>query len=294
MAGGDELLGLYWTVSGPVEVHVGREWSLFDLRDRCSQAARVGMSGIGLWHADLEHVLETRTLREVRQLLDDHGLGYVELEFLWEWFLDPSDERRQASDRMRRLLFDAALELPAHHIKIGNIPGTPCELPRLIDAYAEVCADAAEQGVEARIAYEFMPFDVNVHDLDTALAVVNGADAANGGLVIDTWHMSKLGITPDDLRRIPLPRLAWVELSDGFYENMDDPVDETVNHRQLPGEGEFPLPAYIAVCRELGYEGPWGVEVLSEDLRALPIEQIFERAYETSMSQLNAERSAGV
>ena len=26
-----ELLGLYWTVSGPVEVHVGREWSLFDL-----------------------------------------------------------------------------------------------------------------------------------------------------------------------------------------------------------------------------------------------------------------------
>jgi sugar phosphate isomerase/epimerase len=294
MAGGDELLGLYWTVSGPVEVHVGREWSLFDLRDRCAQAARVGMSGIGLWHADLEHVLERRTLREVGQLFDDYGLGYVELEFLWEWFLDPGDERRQASDRTRHLLFEAALELPAHHIKVGNIPGTPCELPRLIDAYAEVCADAAARGVEARIAYEFMPFDVNVHDLDTALALVNGADAANGGLVIDTWHMSKLGITPDDLGRIPLPRLAWVELSDGFYENMDDPVDETVNHRQLPGEGEFPLPAYIAVCRELGYEGPWGVEVLSEDLRALPIEQIFERAYETSMSQLNAERSAGV
>ena len=48
---------------------------------------------------------------------------------------------------------------------------------------------------------------------------------------------------------------------------MDDPVDEMVNHRQLPGEGEFPLPAYVAVCRELGYEGPWGVEVLSEELR---------------------------
>ena len=25
-----ELVGLYWTVSGPVEVHVGREWSTFD------------------------------------------------------------------------------------------------------------------------------------------------------------------------------------------------------------------------------------------------------------------------
>ena len=293
MTDADELLGLYWTVSGPVEVHVGREWSLFDLRDRCAQAARVGMKGTGLWHADLEHVLETRTLTEVRQLFDDHGLAYVELEFLWEWFLDPSDERRQASDRTRALLFEAAAALPAHHIKVGNIPGTPCELSRLIDAYAELCADAATHTV-ARIVYEFMPFDVNVHDLDTALAVVNGADAPNGGLAIDTWHMSKLGITPDDLRRVPLSRLGWVELSDGFYENMDDLVDETVNHRQLPGEGEFPLADYIAACRAVGYQGPWGVEVLSEELRRLPIEQIFERSYETSVSQLNAERSAGV
>jgi sugar phosphate isomerase/epimerase len=293
MAGGDELLGLYWTVSGPVEVHVGREWSLFDLRDRCEHAARVGMAGTGIWHADLEHVLETRSLAEVRRLFDDNGLAHVELEFLWEWFLDPSDERRQESDRLRGVLFEAAAALPAHHVKVGNIPGTPCELPRLIDAYGELCADAAKH-TDARIVYEFMPFDVNVHDLDTALALVDGADARNGGLAIDTWHMSKLGITPDDLRRVPLSRLAWVELSDGFYESMDDLVDETVNHRQLPGEGEFPIPEYIAACRDVGYDGPWGVEVLSEELRNLPIQQIFDRSYDTSMAQLNAERSAGV
>ena len=48
-----ELLALYWTVSGPVEVHVGREWSLFDWADRCAEARRVGFSGLGIWHADL-------------------------------------------------------------------------------------------------------------------------------------------------------------------------------------------------------------------------------------------------
>jgi hypothetical protein len=37
-----ELLALYWTVSGPVDVHYGREWSLFAWRDRCEQAARAG------------------------------------------------------------------------------------------------------------------------------------------------------------------------------------------------------------------------------------------------------------
>src|SRR5579871_1732695 len=99
-----DVLGLYWTVSGPVEVHVGREWSLFDLRDRCEQARRVGLSGIGLWHADIEH----------------------ELEFLWNWFLPVTDERRRDSDRTRALLWEAAAALGAHHVKVGNIPGVAC------------------------------------------------------------------------------------------------------------------------------------------------------------------------
>src|SRR5262245_25139243 len=295
MSGAADLLGLYWTVSGPVEVHVGREWSLFDLADRCKHAARAGFKGTGLWHADLEHVLETRSLPEVKGVLDDHGMEYLELEFLMDWFLDPGDERRRDSDATRELLFEAAAELGAHHVKVGNIPGTPCELPQLTERYAELCADATERH-DARVVYEFMPFDANVRDLDTAIALVEGADAPNGGLAIDTWHMAKLGIQPDDLRRIPARHLGWVELSDGRYENMPDLIDETVNHRRLPGEGEFPVRSYVAVCREVGYDGPWGVEVLSEELRNLPIDQIFDRAYKTSMAQLAAEpeRSVGV
>jgi sugar phosphate isomerase/epimerase len=281
----DDILGLYWTTSGPVDVHYGREWSLFDLRDRCEQAARVGFSGIGLWHADLEHVLETRTLDEVAALLDEHGLRHLELEFLWEWFLDPCDERRTKSDELRALLWGVAAALPAHHVKVGNIPGTPCDIPRLTAAYAELCADAAEHH-EAKVVYEFMPPDVNVQDLETALAIVEGADAPNGGLAIDTWHMSKLGIAPDELRAVPARHLGWVELSDGHYRNMPDPVDETINHRELPGEGEFPIREYVAAVRDAGYEGPWGVEVLSQKLRRLPIEQIFDRAAETTRAQL--------
>ncbi len=289
MGGGDDLIALYWTTSGPVEVHVGREWSLFDLRDRCAQAARVGFAGIGLWHADLEHILERRSLRDVRTLLDDHGLRYLELEFLGDWFLDPDDDRRRASDRTRALLFGAAAELPAHHIKVGNIMGTPCDLPRIVERFAELCADAARY-TDAQIVYEVMPYDVNVGDLDTALQVVEGADAPNGGLALDTWHLGKLRLEPDDLRRIPPRFLGWVELSDGPYEYAQDRLDEVINRRRLPGEGEFPIAGYVAVCRELGYDGPWGVEVLSEELRRLPIETIFERAYETTRAQIALAR----
>jgi sugar phosphate isomerase/epimerase len=292
MGAQDDLVGLYWTTSGPVEVHFGREWSLFELRDRCEHAQRVGFQGIGLWHADIEHLLETQTFGEMRKILDDHGLDQLELEFLGDWFLDPEDERRRAADKTRALLFEAAAELPAHHIKAGNIVGTECELPRIVEGFAELCADAARY-TDAKIVYEFMPYDVNVGDVETAVELVEAADAPNGGLALDTWHLGKLRLEPDDLRRIPPRFLSWVELSDGPYEYAEDRLDEVINRRQLPGEGEFPIAEYVTVCRELGYDGPWGVEILSEELRNLPIDQIFDRAYETTSAQLAAspERS---
>jgi sugar phosphate isomerase/epimerase len=287
-----ELMALYWTVSGPVDVHYGREWSLFDWRDRCAEAAKVGFRGIGLWHADVKHQLETRTLGEMKQIFDDAGLEYLEVEFLADFFVEPGEPARDESDALRRQLFETAAAFDAHHIKVGNIPGTPCELGRLTEELAALCADAA-QHTDAKVAYEFMPFDVNVDTLDKALELAAGAGAPNGGLAIDTWHMSKLGIAPAELQRIPAEQIAWVELSDGQHENMADPIDETINHRRLPGEGEFDIPGYVAALQEAGYAGPWGVEVLSAQLRSLPIEEEFRRAYETTLAQFRAGVASG-
>ena len=79
MGARDDLIALYWTTSGPVEVHFGREWSLYSLRERCEQARRVGFRGIGLWHADIEHLLETQTFSELRAILDEYGIDQLEL-----------------------------------------------------------------------------------------------------------------------------------------------------------------------------------------------------------------------
>ena len=284
-----ELVDLYWTVAGPTEVHFGREWSLFDWRDRCAEAARTGFRGLGLWHADIEHQLETSTLKEMGRIFDAAGLDYLQVEFLADFFVAPGEPARNDSDARRRLLFDTAAAFDAHHVKVGNIPGTPCDFDQLTEAFAELCQDAAKH-TDAAVAYEFMPFDVNVNTLDAALELVQNAGQRNGGLAIDTWHMGKLGIPPDDLKRIPAQYLTWVELSDGQIQNLEDPIDETVNHRRLPGEGEFDLPGYVEACRQAGYEGPWGVEVLSAELRSLPIDEQFQRAYETTAAQFLRRR----
>jgi sugar phosphate isomerase/epimerase len=281
------LMALYWTLSGPVEIHQGREWSLFSWPDRCAEAAEVGFQGVGLWHADVSHQLETTTLAEMKRVFDDAGLRYLEVEFLWEFFVPQAQPARADSDRLRRQLFETAAAFDAHHIKVGNIPETPCELDRLIEEYAALCDDAAKH-TDARIAYEIIPFDPNVHTLEAGLRLVTEAGRTNGGLAIDTWHMGKLHIAPEELKRIPREYLAWVELSDGPVEYMDDPIDEVINHRRLPGEGEFDIPGYIEACRAVGYDGPWGVEVLSAELRSLPLEEAAQRAYETTVAQFGA------
>jgi sugar phosphate isomerase/epimerase len=95
MTPGVELLASYWTISGGLP-HTDREYSPFDFRDRVESAARAGFKGFGLWHADLEHVLEKYSLNEMKRILDDNGIRHVELEFLSDWFLE--GERKKTSD----------------------------------------------------------------------------------------------------------------------------------------------------------------------------------------------------
>ncbi len=273
-------------------MHTGREWSLFDWADRCAEARKVGFSGLGIWHADLEHVLETRSLQEMKEVFDDNGLRHLELEFLMDWFLDEDDERRQASDKTRELLFDAAGELDAHHIKVGNIPGTPAEISQLTERFGELCAEAAEH-TDAKIVYEFMPFDVNVNSIDTALQVVAGAGADNGGIAIDTWHMSKLGIAARRPAPHPdrVPVVGRAERRPARRHGRPRRRDRQPPRAARRGRVR-PATRYVEACRDHGYPGPWGVEVLSEELRNQPIDVIFRRAYETTAAQFGHERSS--
>src|SRR5436853_6962383 len=111
-----ELLASYWTISGGVP-HTDKEYSPFDFRDRVESAARAGFTGFGIWHADLEQVLRKRTFREMKQILDDNGMKYVELEFLTDWFIDGG--RKKQSDICTTRLRDPCEALQAHHLNVG-------------------------------------------------------------------------------------------------------------------------------------------------------------------------------
>ena len=87
MAHSVDLLASYWTISAG-HPHTDREYSPFDFKDRVESASRAGFRGFGLWHADLERVLQKYSLKEMKRILDDYSIQHVELEFLNDWFLE--------------------------------------------------------------------------------------------------------------------------------------------------------------------------------------------------------------
>jgi sugar phosphate isomerase/epimerase len=278
-----ELIASYWTLAGGAIPHTGPEASTFEFKQRIEAAARAGFKGVGLWHADLEHVLKSYTLPEMKRILDANGMKYVEIEFLADWFLEPG-ERRTAADQRKKLLFDASEGLGGRHIKVGDFFKTPCPMPRLIDEFGALCREADQRGI--KIAFELMPFSV-IESLDLARQLVEGAAAKNGGVIFDLWHIVKLGIPYDDVMRFPKQYFTGLEINDGYLKTPPgmDMVTETTQHRQLCGNGEFDIKGFLAKLPGSNYSGPVGIEVLNKDMRSWPLEKVAPTAFNTTLAQ---------
>jgi sugar phosphate isomerase/epimerase len=276
-----DLLASYWTICGACVPATGPEYSSFDFRDRVEAISRAGFKGMGIWHADLYKTLETRSLAEMKQILDDNGIVHVELEFLFDWFL--TGEKKKASDIEKARLLDAAEALGARHLKVGDFFNTPVELDQVTESFAALCADAADAGTN--ILFEIMPFSM-INRLDDGLKMLDEADTPNGGFMIDTWHMIKMGVDNDTLARVPAKHILGVELNDGYLKTPEGLTlnQETVEQRKFPGEGEFDMPGFMAAVAATGYHGPYGVEVIAKSNRALPLDEVVRHAYETALS----------
>ena len=279
-----ELLASYWTICGAAEPHTDHEFSPFGLRDRAAAASRVGFTGLGIWHADLAHLRARHSLPEIKQILHDHGIRHLELEFLTDWFVD--GERRKASDVTRRMLLESAAALGARHIKVGDFFKTSVPMPKLIEEFVKLCGEAREHGT--RVVFEFMPFS-RIDSLDLALELVQGAAQSNGGICVDLWHVVKLGIPYAAVAAVPPQYLMSIEINDGYLKPPPgmDMVTETTCHRAFCGEGEFDVRGFTSLLRPI-YSGPWGIEVLNKAQRAWSLDDLTRRAFVTTQNQFRA------
>ena len=145
---------------------------------------------------------------------------------------------------------------------------------------ARCAAMFAEAG--AGMAVEFSPLGP-VDTVRAGLDVVAAAGAGRAGLVIDTWHFGFGDSTFADLAAVPLDQIAYVQFTDALEPVSERLGRETMHRRALPGDGILELERFASTLLDRGWDGLVSVEVLSEELRGLPVAEITRRAHAATL-----------
>jgi len=236
---------------------------------------------------DIQAYLQTSDLRNLHRVLDDHGMRWVEIEFLSDWWLRDGVADRE-SDAVRRACLSAAEQLGAAHIKVGGDMTQTATPPAT--SWAEDLFHLCEQASDAGtcIAIEFLPFS-NVPDLPAARELAEASGHPRAKIMIDSWHVARSSTSLAEIAELPAELIAGVELDDGsLLPQDDDPYADTVNNRRLPGSGEFDLEGLIMAVVGTGWTGPWGVEIISSDHRARPLQESLAEVFAATNALVDA------
>jgi sugar phosphate isomerase/epimerase len=279
-----ELHAAYWSISGDCYASGPSEVSPFDFRERVEMAHKVGYRGVGFVHQDLMAVADRIGFKTMKKILDDNDMKYVEVEIIGDWFTD--GEKRKRSDVIRRDLLTAAEQLGAWHIKIGgdidNEGNNVWPMDKMISELKVLADEAAEAGT--RLALEIMPFS-NLKTIDQSVELMQGAGKKNAGIMLDIWHLARGNIDFDQIRTMPKELIFWVEVDDARAKVEGTLYNDTVHNRELPGEGALDIQKFLRAVRDVGYDGPYGVEIISREHRVRPLAEQAELTFKTSMDQ---------
>lgn len=281
-----ELCVAFYTIAGDITIGDPFPPSVYSFRELCEAAGAAGYAGIGMLSTDYRRARDSGlSPADLRAILADNGLRHFEMEFMGGWY--GSGEVLRQSEHHQEIFFRAADEIGVRFIKGGVEPGEfTSPLDHVAAKFAEVSERAARHGT--RFALEPSPFSA-CRDIDTAMRIIGGA-GPGGGLLFDIWHVTRCGIAYADFAKVPPARLFGVELDDARREVVGSLWADTIDHRLLPGEGEFDIPAFLAAVDALGYQGPITIEVLNKDLRRRPLAEVAKLTFDRSLAAIRAAR----
>lgn len=257
-----------WTLSGSSHPAASLGMNLVPFEERIEAAAEAGFIGMGFTEVDLAVYRQTHSYASLRKQLEEAGLNFVQLELITNWF--SSGEAKSQSDTVRDQLFEASAELGADHIKIVGDMGHQHPVEEMPESFSALCARAKAAG--ARIAIELTPI-TNLATPEQGLRLIRDSGATNAGLLLDVWHMGRGDIDFASLAEIPAEYIYSIELDDADLEVRGTLLEDTMNHRRLPGDGALEPAKLIAAVHKAGFRFPYAIEILSHEHRALPVRE---------------------
>lgn len=279
-----ELVATCWTSAGGAVPGAADQRSTFTLEDRVREVAQTGWVGMGLVADDLVAGRDTIGFDGLRALLQDNGLHHIEVELVQDWWLPGFEDGQTDAGRRTELLLEAAAALGAPFIKVGpGIGPAVDDIGPLVAPLRRLAERAAAVGT--RVALEPLPF-AHIASMPQGAELVRAVDHPACGLAVDYWHVFRANTSLTELAACLSPEIVVaVELCDADREMQGTELfADTRDHRRYCGEGDQDVAGFIRTMREVGFGGPWGVEILSIEHRALPLRDALIRARDTALA----------
>ena len=173
-----------------------------------------------------------------------------------------------AADAMAERLADEAATTGASWVLTTFQVEPPPEVARWAAMF-----EAAGSG----LAVEFTPLGP-VATIADGLAALERA--GSGRLVVDAWNFCLGPSTWADLEHLPLDAIAYVQFTDALAPLGPIDLQEAMTRRALPGDGVLELDRFVATLRDRGWDGVVSMQVLSDELRALPVDEHLRRVHD--------------
>lgn len=266
-----------------------------DYLGQLAATAAAGFGHIALTpHALLSAVTTLGSAADVLAAAHDHGVQLSHLDTVTGWA--PIRVPTGADDALRQRFdytVDDCLDLVdtfgiRNVLAVAAFDHGAVTLDDQIRGFGDLCDRARSRDVHVDL--EFMPF-WGVPDLTAARRIVDAADRDNSGIMVDTWHFARGNPNLDLLARAAAELPLSVQAADGSPTPLgDDPIEETIHHRALLGEGGLPVTATLRAI--LGPRQPRsiGPEVFSDKLDQLTPQESGKALGKTLKEALDAAR----
>ncbi|MGF6629548.1 sugar phosphate isomerase/epimerase [Pseudomonas frederiksbergensis] len=193
-----------------------------------------------------------QVISDIKQALRDTGIGVFDIE---AFVLSPETNLEKFKPAL-----ELGAELGATHISsIGTELSATAKFlsdEQRVDLFGRLCNEAAQFGLT--VGVEFMLYR-DIKTWQEALYMIEAVNPSNAGLILDVLHFFRGSGTPSDIKKIPVDRIAYAQLSD--CSNISPSVEmlalEARTSRLHLGDGIIPL-------REIIMELPKDLQLVIE------------------------------
>jgi sugar phosphate isomerase/epimerase len=270
-----------------VTVHPGMRFEGRPFEERCQAAEAGGFAGLGLSLSSYRSEREAgRSDADLKAMLRDSGLVLSEIESIAMPGPAGQDDFRASI----QAIMEMTDVFEADHFFVIAADGVSPE--DTVATFGWVCDKSAEHALRVGIEFMDIPGVSSVRDLRTALDVALKAGRPNGGVMVDSYHYFNGPNDWSDLEALGGERVMGIQFSDGTIPRTGaDYVEDTLHHRAPPGEGQFDLIRFVRTLDAAGSEMPYSVEVIDDDMQALPAVEAGRRLGQRTRDVLTRARS---